>query len=348
MAAVIDATQLDSAAMWDDDRLVEVAEVHFVPGGMWQTRHENGDIQLVCGRFGADLTWDPKVGKWTLRIERVKKAVEPLGKAVMALRHYVQTTYPGMFIPKPRVDRRAPIWRMASVSQIDTYTRCKRAWWYQQIAGARRRSSDAADLGTQVHRAVESWAKQGTPPDRTTIPGALAQQVIDVLQIVPHDPGLELERGFEVRITGDIVLTGSKDIVDRRTPGVYAVLDIKSSKDPGRYGKHGAALLRDRQLNTYLMESLLSGEASDEQLVIGHVRVQTEHPWAVSHELHNCDLDVAAATWQRNVDTIGQMAETAALTVAEHVEATLGGESCDAYGGCFAKPWCSARAARRK
>jgi len=46
-------------------------------------------------------------------------------------------------------------WTHASPSQIKTFRRCARKWWYNKIAGLSTPSTPATDLGKRVHDVAE-------------------------------------------------------------------------------------------------------------------------------------------------------------------------------------------------
>ena len=56
-------------------------------------------------------------------------------------------------------------WNHVSASQIKTYRRCSRKWWFEKIAGHRSPTSAAAELGRQLHAQLENYLLTGELPE---------------------------------------------------------------------------------------------------------------------------------------------------------------------------------------
>lgn len=147
-----------------------------------------------------------------------------------------------------------------SASQIDNFRRCRRKWALEKIAGVQAPPNRYAEHGLAVHKALEAWARSGTPlPDDDV--GATAMPAV---RHVP-EPGREdvdCETFFDFRLPNvDAVVRGFIDQVHWGDEGQVVVRDYKTTGNLS-YAHTAESLARDTQATLYAyaaLEHLFSG-----------------------------------------------------------------------------------------
>lgn len=133
-------------------------------------------------------------------------------------------------------------WGRTSPSQIDTFRRCQRKWWWEKVRGQRSPETEATSQGTLIHAQLEKAVLDGTPPENPT---ALAILEHVGYGLLPRDC---LEREFELTIPGWAVPI--KGVIDRiEKPG--SVVDYKTTSSISRYAKTEDYLRTDTQALIY-------------------------------------------------------------------------------------------------
>ena len=110
-------------------------------------------------------------------------------------------------------------WQHASASQIKTFRRCERKWWFEKIEGHRSPTTPAAELARAIHAELEAYLLGGDEP---ASPIARAG-----LKYLPRpEEGLTLlveeefsySEGLPVPVIGfiDLVEPGSRRVTDTR------------------------------------------------------------------------------------------------------------------------------------
>jgi hypothetical protein len=221
-----------------------------------------------------------------------------------------------------------------SVSQIQTFTSCKRKWAGQKLFGMEERKKDATTFGSEVHKILEDYAADPLSGfDDSTHQGRLAKAMW------AHVPALyDAEVGIEQRIDLDVIdgvkLIGYSDLFlvypDRRT-GV--VLDYKTTKSK-RYIKGKRALENgDLQAAVYTKYGMVT---------------HPDYAWACHWitGLTDGTEKVTSATAKLTTETVDRVwndvkrhsADIVTLRRSQpksfhNVEPTFG-EACKAFGGC--------------
>ena len=138
-----------------------------------------------------------------------------------------------------------------SPSAIVSFRACRRLYAFTYVEGLRGPSSPAQQFGTEVHKQLERWLRDATPPDETPA-GRVAEQGIVWLP-APSDE-LLVEHPFSFSIDTDLELGG---FIDCLRPGlVPLVCDHKSSSDL-RWAKTEGQLRVDPQVLVYSLWAML-------------------------------------------------------------------------------------------
>src|SRR3990167_2252438 len=102
-----------------------------------------------------------------------------------------------------------------SPSQIKTFRACPRKWAFSYIDNVPRKTSVAAQIGTDIHKELEGWLKHGT------LPGPIARKNILTGWLPTPGPDLLVEVPFDHPIPeagDDTIMRGVIDFVDPRGP----------------------------------------------------------------------------------------------------------------------------------
>lgn len=120
------------------------------------------------------------------------------------------------------------MWKI-SPSQFKKYRMCKRMFGFEYVEGLFPPSTDKQTFGSAVHKVLEGWLKEGTPPDSNTQEGAIAKQGIRGGWLPTPSPNLLVEHEFLLQMDADIYTYGFIDCV---VPGtIPMVIDHKTTSD---------------------------------------------------------------------------------------------------------------------
>lgn len=246
-----------------------------------------------------------------------------------------------------------------SPSQIETFEKCKRLWYFGWIEGIRSPSSAAQERGTRIHQVIEFYLLHGRiPSPEETYDGALLNHADHDLgrrlvakAIENHHlpqggrPDLEIEAAIQVDIldaAGNVIATmvGRKDLGYEEPDAVY-IEDHKSTSSFD-YAKTPAQLAENIQLVTYAKAARAAG--ATKPLVVSHIYYLTKNKIKVATHRVEATLteDQIAQVWARVVDATTEMVRLRATKPgADAVEPTgVFSKHCGAYGGCQFKERC--------
>lgn len=139
-----------------------------------------------------------------------------------------------------------PRWKV-SPSQIKTWGECPRKWGFRYIDGIETPQNKAAALGSTVHSILESWLRDGVPPDENTRAGKIAAGGLRFLPAPGEAEHVEWSMMFDFE---GILFRGIVDLVFEDEDGPV-VSDHKTSSDPARWGLSPPEMPRDVQALTY-------------------------------------------------------------------------------------------------
>lgn len=94
------------------------------------------------------------------------------------------TVFAGIEPPEKRRNGERRAFKHASASQIETFRRCPRKWFFAKILGYPSPSTPALELGVAVHEELERYLLASTTP------GPIASAGLDLLPKPPVDPEL--------------------------------------------------------------------------------------------------------------------------------------------------------------
>lgn len=220
---------------------------------------------------------------------------------------------------------------IVSPSQLDFYRDCKRKWAWRYIAKIPTAPNQWAALGSAVHRVLEDWLRDGTPPDRNTEIGAIALSGIKHLP----DPGTvkvegrflwELpEEPFDVQGVIDWVQITEALFGDHKTTGDF------------KWAKTSEDLRSDLQSTIYAAYLI---ETHNLDAITGRwVYYRTKGRRASK----KVEWQITRAELQEPLENMRTMAREMAKLKAERPDPRsleFNAEACDHYGGCAFRDNC--------
>ncbi len=240
----------------------------------------------------------------------------------------------------PRVDEAPHATCMViSVSQVETFRRCNRLWWFEKMLKLPKIDRGYLTFGTVLHAVIERWLRaddQGNDPG-TGVPvdiypagwevaedgakiniqeAALIKRLIEAgieEGVLERRPGRKIEHEFwmpviEAHESADGTTVKLVGYIDLLLPG--EIQDHKSSKST-RYAKSGAELRNDTQMLVYARVAL---DALDARRVGGEAGLTAA---TLANELGADTVVVRHNLFVKDVDQTKVRATSTAVTRAE-------------------------------
>ena len=215
-------------------------------------------------------------------------------------------------------------WERTSPSQLDTYQRCARRWWWEKVRGLRSPDTEATRRGTEIHAELEEAVLNGTP---AVDPVSLA-----ILDHVGYHrlPREQLEREFTVHPPGWAVPI--KGVIDRvEIPG--QITDYKTTSSL-RYAKTLKQLESNVQAVVYSwvgIHVLGMNDPLSFRLVYGERRKNQR-----TSRVEERKVVFTAEDLEPHMEALGALthekAQTALIKNPGDVPANT--KACDDFGGC--------------
>ena len=215
-------------------------------------------------------------------------------------------------------------WDHGSASQIKTFSLCQLKWYLDKIAQLPRPPAHpAAVLGSVIHKQIEDYLTDGTPPEdpravvslRLLPPGgSVPRDQVEREIRIPTRPGVPPLWGFiDLFIPGEV-----PEIIDHKTMGSW------------RFAKTPESLPHDPQMVIYARYALEQFPNAP-RIRVTHHQIKTKGPPEARRVSVTITPEEIRERFDRLVDTVEDMAQCANKTAAE-VPANL--NACGAFGGC--------------
>ena len=167
--------------------------------------------------------------------------------------------------------------KSASASQIKTYRRCKRRWFWESIRKHRAPPTPAMQFGTKVHSLLESYLETGQVPvisPADTVGQRAWSVCLPGLELLPRPPipKRQLERGFWLTCFSRPVL-GYIDLLETAS----IVTDHKTLSD-FKYVRSRAELESDPQALLYGAVANAMWSREPDRQVRGNLVTTVDHP----------------------------------------------------------------------
>jgi hypothetical protein len=235
-----------------------------------------------------------------------------------------------------------------SVSALNSFSACRRQWWFRYVAGLPGKPESAAQkTGQEGHARIEHYLRTGQDvlgPLEKKAHGWFPAPGGDLLIEHPiHDP-----KGPRIDF-GGIPLVGYIDLLDPRNPGVVKIVDWKFRGDVERYGSTIPSLtsLRTdagRQMLGYAAWARKAFPRA-QAAVLAHGQFQTKGRQIFEPVTTQIDLDLAAQVWSKFGADEGPELKEVARTKS-YLRVLPNFAACSAYGGCAYQSVCHDAGAR--
>ena len=214
-------------------------------------------------------------------------------------------------------------WRNSSATQIGTFRKCPRRWWWEKVAGYKTPPTKAMARGSEIHAELEAYLKDGTIP---TDPVALAG-----IEYLPQpdlvDPS-DVERRLVLEGSGlPVPIIGYIDLVE---PATDTITDHKTTSD-FRYIKSPEVLAHDPQAIIYAEYAFRHLFANKSHLDFRHVYYRTRGRPDSRESVVTLSRVITGRRFEKVVDTVQQQAAAREQDIA-NIEPAL--SACSVYGGC--------------
>ena len=240
---------------------------------------------------------------------------------------------------------------MPLVSTRTTHVRqfraCQLQWFFTAIQKVPVKTKTNLELGTLVHRELETWFLHGLMPQRP-----MARAVVPVLQALLRELGISpgvgrAEWNFRVLVHG-VQYGGQADLILMTPAGEVWVIDYKTSSNIDAWGLTDQQLEHDTQLGVYAGRVLDEFFPDAAGAHVAHIQIETfdANGFAHDHPQFTPRVELVRAWMSRQTmrdiwdvvsDTVDQMKERADSPASE-IPGNL--EHCSMYGGCVYRTRC--------
>jgi len=227
-------------------------------------------------------------------------------------------------------------WRHASASQIKTFDRCRRKWWFDKIAaGIVPPTSPGAEFGKKVHAAIEGRLTTGNWTfDAGDVDGLRVREAAHALYAslpVRRAPPQHVE--YAAKLTHTTLPVPIIGYVDLAIPDRRIIIDHKTTKN-FRYCRTSKQLMADPQAIIYGIDAVLrwDGPDCDEHRPVHfwHKYVHTK-TFATSETLATLTPDVLMRGFADIAQTTKAMHGYA---LADASDVPYNSRACRDFGGC--------------
>jgi RecB family exonuclease len=261
-------------------------------------------------------------------------------------------------------------WSHVSASQIESYVKCHRYWHFKSILKVPEAQTGRQALGESYHLVMEKvpkgleWpnhADTSATPEEWQKAEALAKISLPLLP--PEPAHIPIKREWQIKLDTyengptfigyvDLALPPGLGWPSFLIPANEAIIgDYKTTSD-FRYMKTPEELENSVQMMSYAKwaiqewpSGLVGQDQPTPELVrLLHIYARTKPPFnrqSIRHESAVVTKDQINIFWDKTLDIIREMQQTATCTSSDDVEANgaLTGH-CEAYGGCSFRDKC--------
>lgn len=253
-------------------------------------------------------------------------------------------------------------WNHVSPSQIESFNKCKRSWFFKSVEKIPERQSGSQATGTSFHLICEKVPSGHPFPSRSetnateaewAVAEALAREALPLIPLDSEAPGILREHGIRMdTYPGGPAMVGYIDLAIPQgigwptlfVPKTDAIVgDYKTTSD-FRYMKTPEELANSVQMMSYAAWAISPSGFNADQVRLLHIYGRTRGKVSRS-SIRHVDAVVSKGEivnfWGNTLDTVREMAQTSGTGNFEDVEAngTLTGH-CEAYGGCSFREKC--------
>lgn len=222
-------------------------------------------------------------------------------------------------------------WNNSSASQVGTFRRCQRLWWWQKVAGYQTPTSPAMELGTLIHSQLESYLTGGDVP-KNAIAVAGLEYLPDPSDVRPENVERRVDLSdpsLPVPIIGYIDLVEPPDILgaSRLIP---TITDHKTTSN-FKYIRQPDVLAHDPQAIIYSTFAFRELFPDEHEVEFRHVYYRTRGRPDSRESAVVFTRGLAEERFKGIVETVVAQSEAREQDITA-IEPTL--TACGDYGGC--------------
>ena len=207
-----------------------------------------------------------------------------------------------------------------SASQISTFKRCPREWYYNKILGLETKKSAGAELGSKCHEEIEEYLTTGVD-NRSE----LTKSGDFLLKLISKDA--EVERELNMPTAAGVNFTGFIDIYD---PAKNQIVDHKFKASLAKYGTSPEELEKDIQAVAY-SRFYFQQNPDEDTVTFAHHEHQTKEKAKAQRVEVTMSRSYVDSMWE-DVETMA--ADMVACGLKELDDVPYNVKSCWAFGGC--------------
>ena len=214
----------------------------------------------------------------------------------------------------------------SSASQVSTAELCLRKWAFRKIDKIESPPNKYAAFGSRVHKLLEEWFKDGTPPPNTA-EGRVARNILGHLP-PPQTPGILVERKIDLML-GGVPMVGYVDLSILEGRERPFVSDHKTTSGL-QWALAADDMHNDVQCSIYAYEAMVrtNSKTVDVQWTYGTRDGKRSLP--VSRKL---SLDEIRPRLKRTAETVANLRDIFNEQIPG-LELPYDAAGCEAYGGC--------------
>jgi len=236
---------------------------------------------------------------------------------------------PDDFEPEPcSVEGRKPF--RVSASQINTFCDCPRKWGLEKLDKISGPPSPHAAFGSRVHKQLEEWFEDGTPPDDSS-EGRVAFSILQHLP-VPQTEHLDVERQIDLLVAG-APLIGYVDLSILAGREVPFVSDHKTTGSiPNPWMLTPERMPGDTQCALYALDAMLRTNSTEVELQWTYGTRDGRKSLPV---VKRVTLDEIRPKLLAIRETVEEMREIYENHIDTALDLPYNAASCEKYGGCY-------------
>lgn len=229
-------------------------------------------------------------------------------------------------------------WRNVSASQVGTFERCARLWFYTRVMRKEEPGSIHFVIGSAYHKQAEDYTKEETLPRK---PFPSVETAVEEGFIPPPHEHLHVERYITLEMLDDVLCRGYVDLIDARglhkTPREpLEVVDYKTASS-WKWCKTPRELAVDPQLIIYARWCLLHFDCGPE-VIVRHVYLR-KNSNQVKSVFTTLTREYILDRYREIVEIVKDMRRQSELKLHQ-VEPTH--SACGMFGGCHFADECHA------
>jgi len=239
-----------------------------------------------------------------------------------------------------------------SVSQLNSFNRCPRRWFFQKVRRVKvpTEHKTGANTGTEIHAEHDHYYKRGF-----VVKGSKHEKKVraSLEALPPCGPGVISELPFRMPVdvppcdgnvppaANTLTFTGVIDLVDKRNlPALLKITDHKSTGSIAKLEETPVDVANDPQMLTYAHVGYTLFDP--ERVEVAHNTISSKHVARTIPPVYvHVTRQKAQQNWVDQARTISTMIKLAASPPADWNDVACNTEACSDFNGCDFLPICT-------